>query len=102
MSAPLTVPAVLPERNHFRPYTGSVDHHARWIRSAADGLLLESTDLERRLWAEDQAEKLVASWLPHIRESLERGLRAVAEMEATLTTVAEEQAAAMEINDAAA
>jgi len=82
-----------------RAYAGSIDHHARWLRSAADGLLVESTGLERRLWTEDQAGKLVASWLPHIRESLERGLRAVREMEATLTTVAEEQAASMEVTN---
>jgi hypothetical protein len=82
-----------------RSYTGSIDHHARWLRSAADGLLQESTGLERRLWTEDQAAALVTSWLPHIRESLDRAKRALAEMEATLTTVAEEQAAAMDVTN---
>jgi hypothetical protein len=81
---------------HHRPYTGSVDHYAGLLRSGADGLHLEACGLARRMWSEDQAAELVKSWLPHMRESIARAQRAVAEIEATIITVEEEQDAAKE------
>ena len=48
------------------------------------------------MWSEDQAAELVKSGLPHMRESIARAQRAVAEIEATIITVEEEQDAAKE------
>lgn len=87
--------------DRIRRYTGSIDHYAGMLRSAAEGLHLEQCGLERRLWTEDQAGKLVASWLPQIREDIARVQRAVKEIEATLVSVEEEQSAAKERADAA-
>jgi hypothetical protein len=75
----------------LRRYTGSMDHYAPLLRTAAEGLHLEACGLERRLWDEDQAGQLVESWLPHVRESIAKAQRALKDIEDTLTTVGEEQ-----------
>lgn len=75
----------------FRPYTGSIDYAAGLLSSASQWLVLEAEGLERRLWTEDQAGKLVESWLPQLRKDLAAAQKALKDMEDTLTTVEEEQ-----------
>lgn len=78
----------------FRQYTGSIDYAAGMLAIARSNLQEEAKGLELRLWTEDQAGKLVESWLPQIRADLAAAQKALKDIEDTLTTVAEEQEAA--------
>lgn len=75
----------------FRPYTGDIAYAAGMLSSAAVLLRQEATMLEQRLWTEDQAGKLVTSWLGQIHADLATAQKAVKDIEDTLTTVAEQQ-----------
>lgn len=77
--------------NRFRPYTGDIAYAAGMLSSAAVLLKQEATMLEQRLWTEDQAEKLVTSWLGQIHADIATAQKAVKDIEDTLTTVQEEQ-----------
>lgn len=86
----------------YRPYTGNPDHAASLARLAAEWTEREIPELTRRIWTEDNAETLVVQNAMHLRESIARMQRALAEIEAIVTTVTEEQDAAKEkICDAA-
>lgn len=87
--------------NHFRPYTGNLPYAAGLANSLANWLRDEVPDLERRLWTENDANTVVIENLKRIREDMERAQRHLREIEDTLTTVEEEQAAAKEIDHAA-
>lgn len=75
----------------FRAYTGDIAYAAGMLSSAAVLLRQEATMLEQRLWTEDQAEKLVTSWLGQIHADIAVAQKAVKDIEDTLTTVAEQQ-----------
>ena len=89
MSAPLSA---------ARPYTGQIGYIAGLADSTRQWLHTESCGLARRLWTEDGTEREIAA-LTKIRADLEQSLAIVREMEATATTVAEEQSAAMDVTN---
>ena len=88
--------------DYFRPYTGNADYTASLLASARLYLHLELCGLERRLWTENQANEIVKSALPKIRQHLDDMQGFLREIEDKLTTVEEEQDAAKEIHHAAA
>ena len=74
-----------------RAYSGRIDDAARQLYHGSVDLHLETCGLARRLWEEPAARDIVTSHLPAIRDAIARAQRALADIEATLTTVQEEQ-----------
>ena len=87
---------------HFRLYTGNADYTASLLASARLYMHLELCGLERRLWTENQANEIVKSALPKIRQHLDDMQGFLREIEDKLTTVEEEQDAAKEVSTYAA
>lgn len=77
-------------RSGFRPYTGNIGHATECLSHAAGLLRREAGELERRLWSEDLAGKHVTDSLPELREAIAIAMKAVKDMEDTLTTVEQE------------
>lgn len=86
----------------YKPYSGRIEDAAHKLYHGSVDLHLETCGLERRLWEEPAARDIIASHLPMIRESIARQQRALADIEATLTTVEEQQADAKEDHSRAA
>lgn len=74
----------------FRPYTGSVDHYAPMLRTAAEGLHIEACGLRRRLSTEDQAGAIVASHIATVERALELAAVSLAEIKRALAEDKEE------------
>jgi hypothetical protein len=78
---------------HYTHYSGQIDNTAHLLRHARLGLHQECCGLAERLWREDSASDFLKQWLPTIREHLTACAALVREIEDTLTTVEEQQAA---------
>lgn len=83
-------------------YDGRIENAAHQLYHGSVDLHLETCGLERRLWEQPAAADIIKSFLPQIREAIRRQQDAMAFIEATLTTVEEEQASAKERIDHAA
>lgn len=89
------------EPRRFRPYTGNLPYAAGLVQSAASFVSTDVGPTARRMWTEDDARDAMVGSIRIIREAIARMERDIAEIEAAMTTVEEEQAAAKENADAA-